>query len=50
MPAAKLIVFTHVPVMVIEAAFTAAAIGLVLRVKPEFIARSGETVAEESPE
>jgi cobalt/nickel transport system permease protein len=35
--AAKLIVLTHLPVMVIEAAFTAAAIGLVLRVKPELI-------------
>ncbi len=37
--AAKLVVLTHMPVMVIEAAFTAAAIGLLLRVKPDFIAR-----------
>lgn len=49
-PAAKLIVFTHVPVMVIEAAFTAAAIGLLLRVKPDFIARSGGPIAEEGME
>lgn len=49
-PAAKVIVFTHVPVMVIEAAFTAAAIGLVLRVKPEFIARSGLPATKEDLE
>lgn len=49
-PAAKLTVFAHMPVMVIEAAFTAAAIGLVLRVKPELIARPGESVAEEGAE
>ncbi|MDS4041870.1 MAG: cobalt transporter CbiM [Candidatus Competibacter sp.] len=35
--AAKLVVFTHVPVAVIEAVFTAAVIGLLLRVKPEFL-------------
>lgn len=49
-PAAKLIVLTHVPVIIIEAAFTAAAMGLVLRVKPDFIARSGGPVAEERVE
>lgn len=49
-PAAKLIVFTHVPVMIIEAAFTAAAIGLLLRVKPEFVTHTGEPVAEEGAE
>jgi len=38
-PAARLIVVTHLPVMVVEAVFTAAAIGLVLRVKPDVIAR-----------
>lgn len=32
--AAHLVVLTHLPVMVIEAVFTAAAVGLVLRVKP----------------
>ncbi|MGE5516886.1 MAG: cobalt transporter CbiM [Bacteroidota bacterium] len=46
-PAAKLIVFTHVPVMIIEAAFSAAAIGLLLRVKPEFIAPAGPSLAQE---
>jgi cobalt/nickel transport system permease protein len=35
--AAKLVVVAHVPVMVIESAFTAAAIGLLMRVKPEFL-------------
>jgi cobalt/nickel transport system permease protein len=40
--AAKLVVLTHVPVMVIEAAFTAAAIGLVLRVRPDFLTRRAE--------
>lgn len=49
-PAAKLIVLSHVPVMVIEAAFTAAAVGLLLRVKPDFIARSGGPIAEEGME
>ncbi|MCW2248875.1 cobalt/nickel transport system permease protein [Azospirillum fermentarium] len=32
--AAHLVVLTHLPVLVIEGAFTAAAVGLVLRVKP----------------
>jgi cobalt/nickel transport system permease protein len=35
--AAKLVVFTHLPVVVIEAVFSAAVIGLLLRVKPEFL-------------
>lgn len=35
--AAKLVVFAHIPVAVIEAVFTAAVIGLLLRVKPEFL-------------
>ncbi len=35
--AAKLTIFAHLPVMAIEAAFTAAAVGLLLRVKPEFL-------------
>lgn len=34
-PAARLILLTHIPVMLIEAVFTAAAVGLVLRVKPD---------------
>ncbi|EPY02348.1 cobalt transporter CbiM [Magnetospirillum fulvum] len=50
LPAAKLIVLTHVPVMVVEAVFTAAAIGLVLRVKPGFIARPGLSPAWERVE
>lgn len=37
LPAAKLVVITHIPVMVIEGFFTAAAVGLLLRVKPEFL-------------
>ncbi|MBV5335535.1 energy-coupling factor ABC transporter permease, partial [bacterium] len=36
LPAAKLVVLTHAPVMAIEAFFTAAAVGLALRVKPDF--------------
>jgi cobalt/nickel transport system permease protein len=35
--AARLVVFAHIPVMVIEAAFTAAAVGLLVRVKPEVL-------------
>ena len=35
--AAKLVVFAHLPVMAIEAVFTAAAISLLIRVKPEFL-------------
>ncbi|MCB1781770.1 MAG: cobalt transporter CbiM [Candidatus Competibacteraceae bacterium] len=34
--AAKLVVLTHIPVAVIESIFSAAVIGLLLRVKPEF--------------
>lgn len=37
--AAKLVVMTHIPVMVVEAVFTAAAISLLARVKPEMLAR-----------
>lgn len=39
--AAKLIVFTHVPVAVIEAVFGAAVVGLLLRVKPELLDLAG---------
>ena len=35
--AAKLVVVAHLPVMAIEAVFTAAAISLLIRVKPEFL-------------
>jgi len=44
-PAATLIVVTHLPVMIVEAAFTAAAIGLVLRVKPDVLVSTGGLVA-----
>lgn len=37
--AARLVVVTHLPVMVVEAAFTAAAVSLLARVKPELLAR-----------
>lgn len=37
LPAARLVVLTTLPVMVVEAAFTAAALGLVARVKPELL-------------
>lgn len=36
--AAQMVVLAHLPVMVIEAVFTAAAVGLLLRVKPGFLA------------
>lgn len=36
--AARLVVVAHLPVMVVEAVFTAAAIGLLARVKPEVLA------------
>ena len=36
--AARLVVAAHLPVMVVEAVFTAAAIGLLARVKPEVLA------------
>lgn len=36
-PAARLVTFTYVPVAIIEAAFTAAAIGLVARVRPDLL-------------
>ncbi len=35
--AARLTLFAHLPVMAIESAFTAAAVSLLLRVKPEFL-------------
>ncbi len=35
--AARLVLFAHVPVMIIEAVFTSAAIALLIRVKPEFL-------------
>jgi len=37
MAAAKLVVLAHLPVMLIESVFTAAAISLLLRLKPEFL-------------
>lgn len=37
LPAAKLVGLTALPVLVVEAAFTAAALGLVARVKPELL-------------
>lgn len=37
LPAAQLIVVTALPVMVVEAAFTAAALGLIARVKPDLL-------------
>jgi cobalt/nickel transport system permease protein len=37
LPAARLVVVTTFPVVVVEAAFTAAALGLVARVKPELL-------------
>lgn len=37
LPAAKLVGLTALPVMVVEAAFTAAALGLIARVKPELL-------------
>ncbi|WP_029006937.1 cobalt transporter CbiM [Azospirillum halopraeferens] len=43
--AAKLTILAHLPVMVIEAAFTAAAVALVLRVRPDILA-SGAPGAE----
>ncbi|ABD87508.1 cobalt transporter CbiM [Rhodopseudomonas palustris] len=46
-PAAKLVLVAHVPVMIIEGFFTAAAIGLLLRVKPEFLDRTPACLAEE---
>lgn len=38
LPAARLVVLAHLPVMLIEGFFTAAAVGLVLRVRPETLA------------
>lgn len=38
-PAAGPILATHLPMMVVEGFFTAAAVGLLLRVKPEFLDR-----------
>ena len=49
-PAAKLVLVAYAPVMVIEAFFTAAAIGLVLRVKPEMLDRRVFRLAEETAE
>ncbi len=49
-PAATLVVAAYAPVMVIEAFFTAAAIGLVLRVKPELLDRPLFHLAEETAE
>lgn len=40
LPAAKLVALTALPVMVVEAAFTAAALGLIARVKPELLGAS----------
>ncbi|AWU92978.1 cobalt transporter CbiM [Azospirillum ramasamyi] len=49
-PAAKLVLFAYAPVMVIETFFTAAAISLVLRVKPELLDRKPLRLAEETAE
>ncbi|RAU22844.1 cobalamin biosynthesis protein CbiM [Paramagnetospirillum kuznetsovii] len=38
--AARLVVVAHVPVMAVEAVFTAAAVSLLARVKPEMLARA----------
>ena len=46
LPAARLVIVAHVPVMVIEGFFTAAAIGLLLRVKPEFLDRNPAPAAD----
>ena len=35
--AARLVMFAHIPVMIIEAVFTSAAVALLIRVKPEFL-------------
>jgi len=43
--AARLVVLAHVPVMVVESVFTAAAIGLLLRVRPEFLLRGAAVLA-----
>jgi cobalt/nickel transport system permease protein len=40
--AAKLVVFAHIPVAVIESIFSAAVIGLLLRVKPEVLDFTGQ--------
>ncbi len=47
LPAAKLVVLAHLPVMVVEALLCAAAVGLVRRVKPELfgVVSSGRGVA-----
>lgn len=41
LPAARLVVISHIPVMVIEAAFSAAVTALLLKVRPEFLASPG---------
>lgn len=38
--AAKLVVFAHIPIMIIESVFSAAVVSLLLRVKPEFLGLS----------
>jgi cobalt/nickel transport system permease protein len=48
-PAARLIVLAHLPVAAIEAAVTAAAIGLILRVRPDLVATTDGPAAEEYP-
>ncbi|HLO75643.1 MAG TPA: cobalt transporter CbiM [Magnetospirillum sp.] len=40
LPAARLVMLTALPVVVVEAAFTAAALGLIARVKPELLEAS----------
>lgn len=44
-PAAQLALYAHLPVMVIEGFFTAAAVGFMLRVKPDFFAAMNEETA-----
>ncbi|MBB5047416.1 cobalt/nickel transport system permease protein [Rhodopseudomonas rhenobacensis] len=47
LPAAKLVLVAHLPVMIIEGFFTAAAIGLVIRVKPDVLDRTPAFSIEE---
>lgn len=46
LPAAELVLMAHVPVMLIEGFFTAAAIGLIARVKPEMLEAPFRSVGE----
>ncbi|MCF1504194.1 MULTISPECIES: cobalt transporter CbiM [Hyphomicrobiales] len=46
-PAAKLVFFAHIPIMIIEALVTGAAVVLARRVKPELFATFNRSAAEE---